>query len=533
VNDHASVLFVLQDDKIAPAHAETRAMPTIESVPEIKSMLSTDRHKKRKADILFANGLPFVITGPALSNLQSRGFKWVVCDEAWMYAPGVLGQAEARLGDFVKMSSSKFLVMSQGGEENSDWDFRVRACVMFVRHVPCAGCGELIAPEWTIRRTDNSFAGAVFDTIKNIDGSYDRDASAKTVRFVCPRCGHAHPNTQRTRAQWNEGGAYINPKTGARFDKDNPPSEVAFRWHALIDYPWDELVKMWLAAQEAKHVGNFAPLVNFFQKRCAEMRSDRTVHDSDLPFARVKIENPVEKNWPDEFVRVFTVDRQTEDTYWGMVRAWSKTGETRRLWYGKLYGEAAVEAKRIEFGVVPDCTLVDSGYKPKGDHGVYAACIKYGWIAVKGAEDFFFWHSIPQKPPHPPLRVQKPWAPLTYGDPGEGTSKQGRVRCKLYRFSSPVMKDRVMGLITHGLWIEPEMAERDEMDKECAIQMAAEFKRPRVNKFTGKPEMIYVCPTGNNHALDCSAIQILAAMQMRLLPAGIEMEEEKPKGKNE
>jgi hypothetical protein len=67
--------------------------------------------------------------------------------------------------------------------------------------------------------------------------------------------------------------------------------------------------------------------------------------------------------------------------------------------------------------------------------------------------------------------------------------------------------------------------------------MAAEFKRPKVDKFTGKSVMVYVCPTGNNHALDCAAMQVLAAMQLRVLPAGVEMEKpnqgESPKGSNE
>lgn len=520
--DHASVLMLLQDEKIAEAHAETRLMPVLMAIPEIRSMLSEDRHKTRKSDILFANGLPLIITGPAMTNLQSRGFKWVVVDEAWMLKPGLLSQAKSRMGDFVKNASNKWLVISQGGEEDSDWDFEVRAGVMFLWHVPCAGCGKLIAPEWTIRRQDNSFAGAVFDTMKNADGSYDKDASAATVRFVCPLCGHEHPNTEKTRALWNDGGAYLNASTGEKFDAENPPSEITFRWHALIDYPWGELVKEWLAAQEAKHVGNFAPLVNFLQKRCAEMRSERTVYAADLPFARIAIEDPAGKSWPEEHRRLFTADRQSEDTYWCMVRAWAKTGESRRLWYGRLYGEAAIEAKRIEFGVERDCTIIDSGYLPKGDHGVYAACIRYGWIAAKGTDEPFFWHAVPQPPPRPPLRVQKLWAPLSYGDPGEGTSEQGRVRCKLVRFSSPSMKDRVMGLIHRGLWVEPEA--RDEMDKECATQMAAEFKRPKRDKFTGKTVMVYVCPTGNNHALDNAAMQVMGAMKLGCLPAGVELE---------
>ena len=532
-NDHASVLWVFQDDKIAESHAEARQMPILKSVPAIRDMLSDDRHKTRKSDILFANGLPFVLCGPAMGNLQSRGFKWVICDEPWLYKPGILGQAKGRLGDFVKMASSKFLAISQGGEEDSDWDFEVRAGVLFVWHVPCAGCGVHIAPEWTIRCPDNSYAGAVFDTMKNADGSYDKDKSAATVRFVCPLCGHSHPNTQRTRAVWNLGGKYINPVTGEEFSQDKLPSEVSFRWHALLDYPWDELVKEWLGAQEAKHVGNFSPLVNFLQKRCAQMRSEHSVHDVDLPFARIHIENPVAKTWPEEAMRFMTVDRQSEDLYWIMVRAWAKTGESRRLFYGKVYGDAAIEQKRVEFGVAKDCTVIDSGYMPKGDHGVYAAAIRYGWIAVKGEDDTYFWHSLQQPPPAPPLRVMKPWAPMSYGDPGEGTSQQGRSKCRLLRFSSPVCKDRVHGLIKTGHWVEPD-TRSDPMDIECAKQMAAEFKRAKVNKFTSKVEMVWVCPSGNNHALDCSAMQVFCAMYTRLLPAGVELEKsESQKGKHE
>ena len=531
-NDHASVLWVFQDDKIAPFHAESRQTPILMSVPEIRSMLSTDRHKTRKADILFANGLPFVMTGPAIGNLQSRGFKWVICDECWLYKPGILGQAKARAGDFVKMGNAKFLAISQGGKEDSDWDFEVRAGVLFVWHVPCEGCGKHVAPEWVCKRVDNQPAGAVWDVVKNADGTDNKDASARTIQFACPECGHKHDNTEKTRAAWNAGGVYINPATGERFDPENPPTECTFRWHALIDYPWDALLKEWLAANEAKAVGNFTPLVDFYQKRCAVMKSENSIHDDALPFKRKVIENPQAKSWPDEVVRFLTADRQTEDKYWLMVRACSATGESRRLFYGHVYGEAAVEAKRIEFGVAPDCTVVDSGYLPKGDHGVYAACIRYGWIAAKGDDMAFFWHAIPQPPPNPPLKVAKPWAPLSWGDPGEGTSSQGRVRCKLIRFSSPTLKDRVIGLIKAGLWVEPDV-HGDESDKECARQMAAEFKRARVDPFTGKRVMVWVCPTGNNHALDCSAMQVLCMLQTRLLPAGVEIETPKPKEPNE
>ena len=32
--------------------------------------------------------------------------------------------------------------------------------------------------------------------------------------------------------------------------------------------------------------------------------------------------------------------------------------------------------------------------------------------------------------------------------------------------------------------------------------------------------MVYVCPTGNNHAFDCAKMQVLCAMHAGLLPMG-------------
>jgi hypothetical protein len=524
VNDSASLLWVFQDDKIAEEHAESRQWPILMSVPAIRPMLSADRHKTRKQDILFANGLPFKLTGPALGNLQSKGYKVVICDEPWLYKPGILGQAKARLGDFVRVASSKVLAISQGGDEDSDWDFEYRAGVRYEWRPRCSSCSKPMPIEWSIHLGDGRRAGAVFDSVKNADGTYDKDASAATVRFVCPHCGHEHPNSEKTRAEWNRTGEPLHATTGAPFDPINPPTEVSFRWHALIDYPWGELVKEWLAAQEAKHVGNYAPLVNFFQKRCALMRSERTVHDAELPFTRARIEttDPKAKAWEGEEMRFLTADRQTEDVYWVMVRAWGKSGESRRLWYGRLYSEAAIEEKRIEFGVEPTCVVVDSGYRPKGDHGVYAACIRYGWVAVKGADEPFFWHAV-KDADGKTVRVQKAWAPLTYGSPDSGSGGAA----PLVRFAAGVMADRVMGLIDRGLWAEPD-ADDSEDEREYRRQMSAEFKRPKINRLTGRREMIWVCPSGNNHAFDCAKMQVLCALSTALLPDGVDTPSTQP-----
>jgi hypothetical protein len=525
VNDSASILMILQDDKMADEHAELRTMPTLKSVPTIKPMMPSNRHQERKSDIVFANGLPLMLRGPALSNLQSKGFKWVILDEPWMYKPGTISQAKARMGDFVKVASNKLIEISQGGEEDSEWDLEYRSGVPFIWRPRCAKCSEFMPIEWTINKADGGMAGLRFDSIKNADDTYDKEACAKTARYVCPHCGHEHPDTAKTRSEWNDTGWYFNEKTGASFDVTNIPTEVSFRWHGLIDWPWSELVKLWLSAQEAKHVGNLAPLIAFFQKYCALMRSERSVHEGQLPFARFNANDSDTRTkfWADEIARFLTVDKQSDGLYWATVRAWGKGGETRRLWFGKLFSEADIEAKRIEFGVSPDCTVIDSGYEAKGVHGVYAACIRYGWVAAKGVGKVDgFYHSIPREV-GPPERVLRAYAPTTYTDPGEGTGAQGGQRAPLIRYASDVLADRVHGLINTGHWVEPEADRTSEIEKEYAQQMTAEFSKVVIVKPEFKRRRIWVCPSGNNHAFDVAKLQVLCAMQTGLIPAGIEL----------
>ena len=178
-----------QDDTIAAEHAGVRQWPILMAIPEVSAMLSADRHKTRKHDILFANGLPFKLTGRQSATCRAKGYKVVICDEPWLYKPGTLGQAKARLGDFVKTASSKFLAISQGGEEEAT------GTSSFARASSTNGARSARRARSRCRsngqstRPDGSRAGAIFDTIKNADGTYDKDASAATVRYVCPHCG--------------------------------------------------------------------------------------------------------------------------------------------------------------------------------------------------------------------------------------------------------------------------------------------------------------------------------------------------------
>lgn len=508
-NDNASVLRVFATDSEAKEHAELRGMPMLSSCTALTHLWPTDRHKERTCEVVLRNGLPVFFVGPATSNLQAKGWKWVNCDEPWLYPRGRLFEAKARLGDFVRLRSSKFLVISQGGEEGDDWDIQFRTGVRHEWMVACLGCGKPFAPRWNAERLDGTRWGMVFDAVK-VGSGYDVRRAIETMRVECPHCGHGHLDNERTRGWWNQSGQFVA-------DGDTGGSRRSYHWNALIDYPWDELVTEWLAARAEAHIGNITPTIQFFQKRLAEPKSELTAHEGHQAFARMKIEldSPAQKLWPDEAARFLTVDRQAEDIYWATVRAWAKgTGESRRLWFGKLFSEADIEAIREKYGVPRNRVLIDSGYRPKGDQGVYSACIKYGWVSLKGDDAPHFWHHEPDASnPERKVRVMKFYAPLSYGEPERGAYR-GR-KCPLIRFSAPAAADKVQQLIENRLWVEPEDVDT-EMEREYRVQMAAEFKRKFTNN-RGRTEWAWVCPSGNNHAWDCAKMQVVGAWILGLI----------------
>lgn len=526
--DNASVLWVFQNDAIAKRHAETRQKPICESVRAIGELKSVDRHKTRTTDMVLADGRPYSLQGPAFGGLQSVGYQVVVLDECHCYEPGVISEAIGRLGDALKVQRSKLLAISQGGEESSEWDLLYCEGEEFLWHVQCQGCGEYISLEWSRRQENGAKAGMVYDEIRGGDGRIDREATAATARYVCHHCGHAHAPGAGTLIAWDKTGKYISTQTGADFDPLCPPTEVSFRWTALVDFPWDELVKLWLTAMDAKRLGNYAPMVAFFQKRMSLMRSENSMHDVDISFKRVTPPDVTKELLPGELDRFLTFDRQKEDEFWVQARAWFEGGRSIRLWAGRLFSFEDIEQKRIELGIEPQCVGGDSGYRPKGDDGVYRACIKYGWVALKGVGEVAgFWHT--QKPRFrgdPPQRVFRPWAPVAYGDPGMGTTEQGQTHCVLIRFSSDGVSDKLEDLLKAGLWEEPEEGdEPSEDDREYRIQMAAEWPKYIRDKNTGRTRRVYVCPSGNNHQRDCAKEQILCAMVSGVMPSDFELSE--------
>lgn len=208
-----------------------------------------------------------------------------------------------------------------------------------------------------------------------------------------------------------------------------------------------------------------------------------------------------------------SIDRQEEDLYWVTVRAWSEK-KSRRLFFGKAYGEEALKSIQAKFKIPPQWVLIDSAYLPKGDHGVYTMCCKNGWIAVKGSPEYEYEHAIQvgKGASRRFIKVRRSYAPLTRGDPESGIKGEGSRFCALIRFSKAQMNQKVQELIDAGLWEEPVRGESAEMEAEYNEQMAG-----RVRLYDPEKKVVTWMETKNDHARDLANHQVLAAILLGIL----------------
>jgi hypothetical protein len=469
-------------------------------------LLPPDRHKIRKQEIIFADDLPLYITGPAIGKLQSKGIRYMTLDEVWRMDPGIIEEAEGRLGDFRKMGLSKFFLISQAGEVEDAFDSRFKRGSMRYWSLPCLSCGKVMTPKtWTLKRGDGSRWGLVWDKVKESNGDWNVAKVLPTVRFECEHCGHPMIDCSKTKQEWNRLGDYV--KTN-----DQAPRHIeSFSWPGLIDYQWTELVEMFLTATNHWRRKDPAALIKFFQKYGPEPKNEGALFAEEDSFARISYQ--VDTAWPEEIARVATIDKQS-DHYWLLIVAVSKRGEVRRLHFGREYGIQDVALTCDKFKVKPNLTAMDAGFESKGDRGVYAACVRYGWVAFRGIsaenkqpKQFAHDEVRIEHGQRKQVRVMRSYSPPSFVDPEAGTKAQGRKgSATLVFFSEPTMNDRLQQLVDGGLWVESKEAD-GEMDREFRLHMTAERPRDKVDPY-GRTIRQWVTLRKDNHGRDCAKMAV-------------------------
>lgn len=536
VVDPGPYMDVFQTEQAAKDHGQERIQKIFARCKPVAALFPTDAHELRNDEILFSNGHTWYLRGPALGNLQGKGIRYLREEEVWMWSQGKMGEAEGRIGDYLKMQTSKVLRVSQAGPmdgvpmEESDWYRAYHKGLIHEWTVQCLNpeCGKYFDPIFSGQRLDGSFWGITWNRYQLPNGDWNIPKCVPSTHFECPHCRHPHLDNPRTKGEWNRTGRYRIAKSEDRNPKaeGDPPvadsqlpianrqedlverKKDSFHWETVIDFPWDELVELWLDACNAEKRGDLKPKLQFFQKRRAMFRDLESLLKGGLHFRRSAYE--INRDWPEEKGRFLSIDRQEEDMFWWMARAWSLE-KSRKLGFGKAYGFAALEELRLKFKVEANHVFIDSNFLPKGDHGVYAACLKYGWIAVRGDKAYSFTHRIRKR------YVQKSYAPLSWGDPGSGGAMGGRKYCPLIAFSKAQLNQKVQEMIDNGSWEEPLNSTEPEMESEYAQQMAARVRKTDYVARTGETRVFWK-ESRNDHARDLANMNTLGAILSDLVP---------------
>lgn len=580
LHDPGPFLGVFQKDDIAMDHCKLRTWPILQNIPEIFAKLEALGKKEACTQEILLPEMPIYINGPALSNLQSKPFRYLWCDEPWLYKKGVIAEAKGRLGSFVKLGLDKSLFTSQGGyaqdqseTETKEWYEQFISGELNEWHVQCRGCRQHHIPVWNSLREEylrrypqfaagarsgpspRSHVGMVWDELRDERGLWRVEECKPTLRYVCPLCSHAEPLAECKRAQaaWNRTGEY-------RVIGEHKRIKKSFHWSGLITYPWEYLLDLFLTADNAAALGDRSHLIIFWQKRMAEFHDQTRDGESHrietIEITTGALDHPVIEVDGVKFRhRQGQVDVQMTHL-WFAASIWSDQGDDLTLWYEKLMDWGEVEKRQKLFKILDQDMAIDINYDLRASE-VARECVIHGhagtdakgnvtwfqWQAYRGSDRDYFDHPGPIKNGRP-TKIQLPYSydperiPITdVTDPRivalfADFRKRGWAKplCTVWKWSNPTIKDMaatrrdqlargVLSRPVEGPWVT-----------EWSRQMHGEKKIPVANK--RGYSVLQWHATRANHAFDCKGMDIAHAMRRGRLALPALVLDSKPAEKN-
>lgn len=389
VNRPSNVLLVGQKDDTAQRWMETRFLPSMMKNPELRQFLplggGADRHKIRKATVLFNHGFYLEAGGSAESNLQEKSIPLVILEEAWKLSefPGRIQQAKQRTHD---KWNALILFVGQAGQTHLDPDHDDTLCDLYREWLKtdqrtfCFECPEcrMVQPfRWERLKWDKV----------EIEGyGVNWDKTAETVRMTCgnPECKAEWHDTTANRRMLAESGRYVVQNHNAE------RGHVGYHANALCYWriPWVKLVKQWDEAMDMKYRGDLSLLQVFTQQRLCEFWTPGKFEpQQELIAGGYTVGDFSDGRLIDgEEGRCIGVDVQ-QNSLWFTVAAMDGIGKVQILHCGELLTFDELVNIVAQYKVNPRCVLVDSQYR---QDFVFQTCARNGWTAYRGtAQDAF------------------------------------------------------------------------------------------------------------------------------------------------
>jgi phage terminase large subunit GpA-like protein len=374
-----SVLYASQTNSDAELWCETRFLKAARRCKPLDHLWPTNIRNSVRKDAIVWPHMFMVVGGANVSNFQEKSISYGQGDEAWQWKHGLVGDWLARSHN---RENRKFVLTSQAGEIAHEDDKNGKTSELHVEHDKCrkwdfgwrcSSCGEAHVYK---------FEQLIFDNVNREDGTLDEQATADTVRRVCPACSAEYADTAEIRRklhdslQENDGYICVDPN-GQRGYEGFHVDRGAIWWCSWKD---DVLKKM--LADKYKNIGDHTKIKEWMQKDRAIGWTDSVAIDTiTLALSGYTAGDYLEaRKIDEEQIRFATIDAGA-DHFWLNIRAWTSGGESRLLYFAYIPTASEVDAIRERYGVEPRHTFLDIGFEQELMAGYI---VKYGWQGIKG-----------------------------------------------------------------------------------------------------------------------------------------------------
>ena len=497
-------LWLSTTDGNAKDESESRLQPLFEHCLPVKALFPFDKNKKRNAAIFFRNGMTLWILGANNKrNLQSRSIRWLFGDETWLWAPGRMTEAEARVSAFGRLGKCVFF--SQAGFAGDDTDAKFRASTRAEWCFECPHCGKVQPFLWENVRWDALAKDAE-------TGAWNFARVRETAKLVCAECGAEFADTAAVRTKLN---------ASARFVATNPDAAagtVGFHWNALANMSWGVLAEMFLRATAEARSGNADNLRAFFQKRLAEAWNEDEHDFAAEVFTDTSDYRLGETDWPDEGVadaatrsfvraadwtgspdaprlRFLTADVQGGYFYF-VIRQWSPAGDSRLVNCGMAQTFDEIARLRDEWRVPARFVFIDASFETRRVAEWCAASKAVALMGDRVAGRAFFAHADKRDRVYSPRRLIKA--------PGNRTAES-------YYFSNLSCKDKLAEL-------RRGEGAKWELPSDVPVNYLRQISGSEYRTMTAANKPIWLQRGRRpNHFFDCESMQVCAAFMTGIL----------------
>ena len=477
--DPGPTLLVGQTDDDLRDWAETRMDYAIRNTPDTANLLPSDRHKKKKMQILFPH-MSLFLTGANLSGLQSKSMRRVFNDEAWQYRPGMLNESRGRLHD---RWNRQFFILSQAGVKDDELDKAWQQTDKREYTFDCPKCGTGQQWKWC-------------NIVIPDEGKAIERAKASYQKCDNQECDWKVSTSTQERRRISECGYYQKTAQGL-------PGHIGFHYNVLCNWrkPLWEIVLLMIEAKTAMAHGNINPLRQFIQKRLAESwEEDLTDNRKELVGdGYLLTEFSDGKKIDGEAFRFLTVDKQ-RDHFWVLCRAWRSDGSSKKLYFGRVETFDQIAELQNRYKIQSKMVMIDAQYDTDV---VYCACASRDWTALHGSGR----ESFPYTQKNGDI-VNRPFTRFATASATNGK------RARYAFWSSNRIKDI---LHAHRTGQAADWEIPDDCSSEYLKQIDSETKREIANSKTKQIEYRWVKTRRDNHAWDVEAEQIVAALMVGII----------------